>query len=315
MSHFSIAGLQLELSDQDNFYVIQKEIEKVKKTFPWVDMIILSELSTFGTSTAHAQSMPGEAEQLYCDLAQKNNIWLIPGSLFERHDGKVYNTAPVINPQGEVVKRYRKMFPFYPYEKGVEAGEEFVVFDVPNVGRFGVSICYDQWFPETSRTLAWMGAEVIICPTLTGTIDRDLELSIARTNAIVSQAYFFNINVAGRMGNGQSIVVGPDGKVIHQAGENFEIIPVEIDLEHVRRVRERGVLGLGQTLKSFRDSKVVFPPYVQGCEGSAALQSLGELKKPESEHGNAEFEKKIEAEAKPEANWTSPEVKTGTTSA
>ncbi len=280
MSHFSIAGLQLEISSQDNLYLIQKEIENLKKTFPWVDMVVLGELSTFGPGTAYAQRLPSEAEQFYCDIAAKHEIWLIPGSVFERADGKIYNTCPIINPQGEVVDRYRKMFPFYPYEKGVSAGDRFVVFDVPDVGRFGVSICYDQWFPEISRTLAWMGAEVIICPTMTNTIEREVELSIARTNAVVSQSYFFNINVAGKVGKGRSIVVGPDGDVIYQAGETTEIIPIEIDMEHVRRVRERGLLGLGQTLKSFRDSKVIFPPYVEGHNQSEPLNSLGELAMP-----------------------------------
>ena len=286
MSHFSIAGLQLELSSQDNLYLIQKEIEKTKKTFPWVDMIVLGELSTFGPDTTTAQPMPGEAEQFYCDIADKHNIWLIPGSLYERDGDKIYNTTPVINPDGEVVARYRKMFPFYPYEKGVEAGDQFVVFDVPDVGRFGVSICYDQWFPEITRTLAWMGAEVIICPTMTNTIDRDLELSIARTNAALGQCYFFNINVAGKIGNGKSIVVGPDGRIIHQAENVTEIMPIEIDLNHVRRVRDRGILGLGQTLKSFRDSKVKFPPYIEGHDKSAVLTKLGELKVPAARAGN-----------------------------
>jgi hypothetical protein len=124
-----------------------------------------------------------------------------------------------------------------------------------------------------------MGAEVIICSTLTGTIDRELELSIARTNAIVSQSYFFNINVTGRMGNGRSIIVGPDGKVIHQAGEKIEIMPIEINLEHIRRVRERGIFCLGQTLKSFRDSKVKFPAYTEGHDQSEALNRLGDLRK------------------------------------
>jgi predicted amidohydrolase len=62
------------------------------------------------------------------------------------------------------------MFPFYPYETGVTQ-VHYCVFDVPNVARFGVSICYDMWFPETIRTLVTMGA-VILHPTLTGTIDR-----------------------------------------------------------------------------------------------------------------------------------------------
>ena len=73
-----------------------------------------------------------------------------------------------------------------------------MVFDVPSVGRFGVSNCYDMWFPETTRTLAAMGAEVILHPSMTNTIDRDVELAIARTNAAINQCYFFDINVAGR---------------------------------------------------------------------------------------------------------------------
>ncbi len=88
--------------------------------------------------------------------------------MYELAGDHVYNTASVIDPAGEVVGRYRKMFPFEPYERGISAGDEFLVFDVPEVGRFGVSICYDTWFPEVPRTLAAMGAEVILRPTLTG---------------------------------------------------------------------------------------------------------------------------------------------------
>jgi predicted amidohydrolase len=280
MSHFAIAGLQLELSAEDNLCLIQQEIEKTVKIFPWVNMVVLGELSSFGPDTAHAQPMPGNAEQHYCDIAKNNNIWLIPGSLFQCDGEEIYNTAPVINPAGEIVTRYQKMFPFYPYEKGVSAGDQFAVFDVPEVGRFGVSICYDQWFPEVTRTLTWMGAEVILCPTMTNTIDRDIELSLARTNAVIGQCYFFNINVAGNIGKGQSIVVGPDGAIIHQADNGREIIPVEIDLDHVRRVRHRGMHGLGQTLKSFRDSKVKFSPYIEGHDQSDSLNNLGELVMP-----------------------------------
>jgi len=280
MRHFSIAGLQLQLSSQNNLELIKQEIEKTKATFPWVDMVVLAELNAFGPSTANATELPGETEQFFCEIARTHNIWLIPGSLFERDGDKTYNTAPVINPAGEVVSRYRKMFPFYPYEKGVEAGDQFTVFDVPDVGRFGISICYDQWFPETTRTLAWMGAEVILCPTMTNTIDRDIELAIARTNAVVGQCYFFNINVAGDLGKGQSIVVGPDGNVIYQADNGREIIPIEVDMDHVRRVRDRGLHGLGQTLKSFRDSKVKFPPYIEGHDKSAVLARLGDLALP-----------------------------------
>jgi predicted amidohydrolase len=100
----------------------------------------------------------------------------------------------------------------------VEAGKEFLVFDVPEVGRFGISICYDMWFPETSRTLVAMGAEVILHPSMTDTIDREVELSIARAIAVTNQCYFFDINGVGDGGVGSSIVVGLSGYVIHAAG-------------------------------------------------------------------------------------------------
>src|SRR5690606_24695809 len=121
-------------------------------------------------------------------------IWLIPGSMFERRGDAVLNTASVISPDGEVVTRYSKMFPFMPYEAGVAAGNEFVIWSVPDVGTFGLSICYDMWFPETTRTLAARGAEVIIHPTMTGTIDRDVEHSIARATAACNQCFVIDIN-------------------------------------------------------------------------------------------------------------------------
>jgi predicted amidohydrolase len=192
----------------------------------------------------------------------------------------VYNTAPVIDPAGEVVARYRKMFPFRPYEEGVEAGDRFCVFDIPDVGRFGVSICYDIWFPETSRTLAAMGAEVILHPSLTPTIDRDVELAIARATAAQNQCFVIDVNGAGDGGVGRSILVGPAGDVLHEAGDSEEMIPIEIDLDRVRRSREMGLRRLGQPLKSFRDAKVAFDVYRPDALERGFFSGLGPLRKP-----------------------------------
>lgn len=279
MSHFAVAGLQLEISGKDNRYLIQKEIESTLRLFPWVQMVVVGELASFGTEKSFAQALPGEIEQFYCRIARDLGIWLVPGSVYEKDGDKVYNTALVIEPQGTVVGRYRKMFPFCPYEEGVRPGTEFLVFDVPDVGRFGLNICYDQWFPETVRQMAWMGAEVILCPTMTNTTDRDLELCLARANAISNQCYVFNVNVAGALGNGKSIVVAPDGNIVHQASELAETFPLELDLGLVRRVRERGVNGLGQPLKSFRDASIDFPVY-SGALPEGAMAELGPLVKP-----------------------------------
>jgi len=286
MNHFAIAGLQIAVSDQDNRYLIQSHVENTKRRFPWVDMIVLGELASFGPRTSNAETLPGKTENFYRDLASSQGVWLIPGSIHEKDGDHIYNTALVINPMGELVARYRKQFPFYPYERGISAGNESGVFDVPGVGRFGLSICYDQWFPETTRQLAWMGAGVVLCPTMTNTIDRELELTIARANAVMNQCYFFNINVAGTLGNGRSIVVAPDGTVLHEAGAETEIIPVEVDMALVNRVRERGTMGLGQVLKSFRDSELDFPAYAPGKRRSKALETLGELAMPAAVKNN-----------------------------
>lgn len=283
MRPFGIAGLQLQLDKGDNSERIAAEIAAVKARLPWVDMVILGELALFGPSPANAQPLPGAAEATMCEAAKAAGVWLVPGTLFETAGGCIYNTAPVIDPDGVVVARYQKMFPFLPYEQGVTAGDDFVVFDVPRVGRFGLSICYDMWFPETTRALTLMGAEVILHPGMTNTIDREAELAIARASAATNQVYFVDINVAGTLGVGLSGIFGPGGEVIHQAGQGHEVIAVELDLDHVQRVRERGWQGLGQPLKSLRDSRVVFPQHSEGFAAASALSGLGPLEKPRSE--------------------------------
>lgn len=277
---FGIAALQLALCPGDNVEQIVLEVARVATRFPWVSMVVASELCAFGTAPDKAQSMPGDAERMLCDAARAHGLWLVPGSLYESSGGKVYNTTPVINPDGEVVARYRKVFPFYPYEKGISPGEEFVVFDVPGAGRFGISICYDMWFPETTRSLVSMGAEVILHPTLTNTIDRDVELAMARASAASNQCYFVDVNAGGELGLGQSLLCGPGGEVIYQAGSGRDIMTFEIDFHYVRRCRESGWHGLGQPLKSFRDHKVTFPAYGVARAESAALAGLGPLQLP-----------------------------------
>ncbi len=148
-------------------------------------MVVAGELCGFGADPEFADCMPDDAESRSVTSPAEHNLWLVPGSLYERRDGEIFNTTPVINPHGEVIARYRKIFPFQPYERGIAPGDEFVVFDVPEAGRFGVSICYDMWFPETTRSLFSLGAEVILHPTMTNTIDRHLEISICRASALI----------------------------------------------------------------------------------------------------------------------------------
>ncbi|MGB8634949.1 MAG: carbon-nitrogen hydrolase family protein [Rhodanobacteraceae bacterium] len=283
MIPFAIAGVQMHVGvSRDNTHAMLHKVDLVMANFPWVQMVLFSELAACGPLPHEPHVLPDHNEQALSAAAARHGVWIVNGSNFERSEhGHFYNTASVINPHGEVIRRYRKMFPFRPYEKDVTAGTEFCVFDVPEVGRFGLSICYDIWIPETTRTLTAMGAEVILHPVLTRTIDRDVEIAMARAAAAQFQCFVFDINGLGPGGIGRSCVFSPSGGVLHQAGGQDEIIPIEIDLAQVRRQRERGLFGLGQVLKSFRDREVDFSVYNRHAGIDAYLHTLGPLSMPE----------------------------------
>jgi predicted amidohydrolase len=133
MTTFAIAGLQLEAQNGNNMDEMLAEIDAAALRYPWLDMIVLGELNAHGSNRAKAESMPGPSEERFRATAKKHGIWLVPGSIYESDGESVYNTCPVISPEGLVVSRYRKQFPWLPYEAGVTAGDQFTVFDVPKV--------------------------------------------------------------------------------------------------------------------------------------------------------------------------------------
>ncbi len=283
MTPFAICGVQMHVSAlQSNVEGMLHRLDVLMARFPWTQMVLFSELAPFGPLPKFAQPFYNDTTAQFCEAARKHRIWLIPGSMFEKAEsGHIYNTSVVINPQGEIVTSYRKMFPFRPYEADVEAGTEFCIFDVPEVGRFGLSICYDIWFPETTRQLTSQGVEVLLHPVLTGTTDRDAELAIARATAAQFQCYVIDVNGLGAGGVGKSCVVDPTSMVLHQSAGQEDQFPIEIDLSMVRRQRETGMRGLGQGLKSFRDRSVDFSVYDRNSGTDAYLHRLGPLEIPQ----------------------------------
>ena len=261
MSLFRIGCLQLELAGANNLEIIEAEIRSAKAVFTKIDMVVLGELATYGVDPAFAEAMPGPTEKKYCEIARDLSIWLIPGSLFEKDGDRLYNTAPVINPAGEVVARYRKMFPWCPFEAATAPGGEFVTFDVPGAGRIGISICYDSSFPEVARGLAWLGAEAIINVTATYTHDRNIENVVSQAHAYTNHCFVLDVCNAGRLGNGRTIICGPDGDVIYRASSTCEVIPVAIDFQRARNTRKEGAMGLSPHLQTLSQSKVRFPQF------------------------------------------------------
>jgi predicted amidohydrolase len=229
-------------------------VAAVLARFPQTRLVVYPELHLFGDQAGNpelAEALDSGRTRELATLAGDLGIWLVPGTLCEWAGGAVYNTAAMFSPDGELAGAYRKCFPWRPYEP-YRPGTEFVIVEMPGLGRVGLSICYDAWFPEVARQLAWLGAEVIINPTQTTTSDRAQELVLTQANAIVNQVYVLSPNVASPTGVGQSLIVDPEGRIRVAAGRTPEVLTDVLDFDEVTRVRRYGTAGLNRMWQQFR---------------------------------------------------------------
>ena len=249
----------------------EDEVRMLTVAFPAADLYIFPELYLTGehpfTKAPHGyverpQLIPGPLTRAVGRIAKRAGRWIVAGSIVELDGDARYNTAIVFAPSGRLVARYRKVFtwrPFEPYAAGIEVPP---VFSIPGVGKVGLMICYDGWFPEMARSLALRGAELIAHPTLTTTPDREEELVMARANAIANQCYVINPNAAVTIGGGRSIGVDPEGRVLFEGGSGEEFLQEVLDLDRVQTVRRRGTRGLNRLLHHVREApRGIFATY------------------------------------------------------
>jgi N-carbamoylputrescine amidase len=238
-----------------------------------------------------AEPIPGPSTKLLGALAKELGV-VIVGSLFERRaPGLYHNTAVVLDSDGSLAGKYRKMHipddPGY-YEKfyftpGDAAGPDGGGFTpiATSVGKLGVLVCWDQWYPEAARLMALAGADVLLYPTAIGwnpndtdeekTRQRDAWVTIQRAHAVANGV---PVIVANRVGFepdpigqwpgaqfwGHSFIAGPQGEFIAKAGEDADVLVADVDLqrsEDVRRwwpfLRDRRVDAYGDLTRRFRD--------------------------------------------------------------
>jgi formamidase len=277
----SVVGAQMRPVPFDPDATLRKfeaEVQMMRAAFPDADLFVFPELYLTGehpfTSGAPvgywngvAQPVPGPLTERLGRAAARARRWVAAGSILERDGDRVHNTALVFSPKGDLAVTYRKLFPWQPFEQATPGDEPAPAFPLGRKGVAGVMICYDGWFPEVARGLALAGAEVIVHPTLTTTPDREEELVLARANAIANQCYVVNVNAVPTIGGGRSIAVDPEGRVLFEGGAGEEYLPVILDLDHVRTVRERGTRGLNRVLQNLRDAPAaVFEPYRRFAE-------------------------------------------------
>ncbi len=202
-----------------------------------------------------ADTIPGRITDLLCEKAKKYGFY-ITGTMFEKDpSGTYYNTAPFINPRGEIMGKYRKShladFPRRDDVKSginesdkVAPGKEFPVFDT-EFGRIGIFVCSDLRFPEVPRLYAVQGARILLCPTAFLSPRMDHWEFFLRARACENQVFIIGAGqygmdrTAGYSFVGRSMIVDPWGVILATAPDEECILTHEIDLDLVDSIRAK----------------------------------------------------------------------------
>jgi N-carbamoylputrescine amidase len=232
-----------------------------------------------------AESIPGPTTEFLGALAKQHGV-VIVGSLFERRAAGLYhNTAVVLEADGRLVGKYRKMH--IPDDPGFHEKFYFTPGDLgfhpieTSVGRLGVLVCWDQWYPEAARLMALAGAELLLYPTAIGWDPNDAHdekdrqrgawILSHRGHAVANGLPVLSCNRIGHEPSplgaagidfwGSSHVLGPQGELLAEAPtDDTRVLIANVDLsrsEHVRRIwpflRDRRIDAYGDLLKRYRD--------------------------------------------------------------
>lgn len=293
MKKFTLAVIQEQTSAYSK-PVLEHTLERIREAAQaGADLVLLQELHTSHyfcqTEDAEifdlAESIPGPSTDKLARLAKELKI-VIVGSLFEKRAAGIYhNTAVVFDTDGSLAGKYRKMH--IPDDPGYSEKFYFTPGDLgfnpiqTSLGKLGVLICWDQWFPEAARLMCLAGADILLYPTSIGWDRNDSPeeqqhqlaawLNIQRSHAIANGVPLAACNRVGFEATpknpeqginfwGHSFIVGPQGEYLSQAsGDKAKIIYAEIDLqrsEQVRRIwpffRDRRIDRYAELLKRFK---------------------------------------------------------------
>lgn len=210
-----------------------------------------------------AVSIPGPVTEHYASLAKQHGIVLVTSLFEKRAAGLYHNTAVVFEKDGSIAGRYRKMHipddPAY-YEKFYFTPGDLGFHPIQtSVGRLGVQVCWDQWYPEGARLMALQSADMLIYPTAIGfestdtpeeqARQREAWITVQRGHAVANGLPVVSVNRVGYEPDpsqqtngiqfwGSSFVAGPQGEILHQASQTEEeVTVVDIDMKRSENVR------------------------------------------------------------------------------
>lgn len=226
-----------------------------------------------------AEPIPGPSTGFYGELAKQYGVVIVTSLFEKRAPGLYHNTAVVIEKDGTIAGKYRKMHipddPAY-YEKFYFTPGDLGFHPIDtSIGRLGVLVCWDQWYPEAARLMALQGAEILIYPTAIGyessdTPDeqerqREAWTTVMRGHAVANGLPIIAVNRVGHEPDpsgqtrgiefwGSSFAVGPQGEIHYRASNNEEeSIVIEVDMHHSEQVRRWWPFLRDRRIDSYQD--------------------------------------------------------------
>lgn len=269
----------MNFNTAESLAYLKKEVDRVMGGYVKPELIIGVE---YGLGR-QPSVVPGKVTEYLGAIAKEYGIYLIPGTMMEKSatlpDGEVYNTCPVFDPDGKMIYAYRKKVPFKPGEISSPSQDDgYCVFKIPEKDiTIGVLICYDQFFPEISRTLALKGAEMIVCPAL-DPMEYDYICDIIpRARALENELFYIWTCGTGNTPSGtccgHSTIINPEGGVVYKCGSEPMVYTTTLDFDEVTRKR---IYGRDQHLNSLRKFNVQYP-YAGRLEEAPVYENMPEL--------------------------------------
>lgn len=214
------------------------------------ELIVLPELCTSGynfkslkEATSVSEPIPnGLTTRRWVKFAEENNVYLI-GGLCESAGNSLYNSAIMVGPEG-YVGTYRKVHLWHKEKIWFKAGNRFKVFNTL-LGKIGVMICYDNYFPETTRILTRIGADIVCQPTAT---QQDFDLLINHVRSAENAIFIGTANLVGKERDirfvGQSQITNPQGKILVKETEEQEsVLTADINISEATKAKQLNELN------------------------------------------------------------------------
>jgi predicted amidohydrolase len=245
----ALAQISCKREDKaENIRKIEKTVAKAQKQA--ADLIIFPELSLTGYVVRDqiyelAETIPGQSTKIIGDMAQKKRMHIIFGmpELSEKAQATIFNAAVFVGPNG-LIGKYRKMYlpthSMFEEKRYFRPGYQVAAFDT-RLGKIGLIICYDIFFPEVCRLARLKGAQLIVCISASPAVRRAFFETLTVARAMENTAFLAYVNLVGIEDGlqfwGGSRLVGPNGKILVQAKYDEEdLVACDIDYADIRPV-------------------------------------------------------------------------------